>query len=226
MADPRLYYFQLSGSRPPYAPLAEQQHPDFHWLTKYRARIRPRDVFASIDTVVVHATAGFATAHAVDAWKTVKASAHWIIPDEDEAQHGQFVWATVGEAKAAFHVRDSVDPLTHLGRGPNVNNRSLGIEIVNCQGVGGREDTFSGWQVQACAQIVLYAWAKYPNLTHVISHARLDPGRRSDPGSLFPWDRLRDLVLTQAALPADAVAHSPSPPIFRPVEQPGHCCAP
>lgn len=226
MADPTRFHFELSDDRPPFAPLAETPHPDFHWLTRHRARIRPRDVFDSIDTVVVHATAGFATAHAVDTWKTVKASAHWIIPDEDEDQHGKFVWATVGEAKAAYHVRDSVDPRVHLGDGPNVNNRSLGIEIVNSQGIGGRPDPYSDWQVEACARIVLHAWAKYPNLRYVVSHARLDPARRSDPGSLFPWKRLMELVLTQSALPPDAGHAAPSTPRSAPAAQPGNCCGP
>ena len=56
-------------------------------------------------------------------------------------------------------------------------------------------DAFSDWQVEATAQIVRYAWAKYPNLRHVVSHAMLDPARRSDPGSLFPWERFRAAVL-------------------------------
>ena len=43
------------------------------------------------------------TQHAIDTWKTKKASAHWIVPDENEPQHENFVWAVVGEAKAAFH---------------------------------------------------------------------------------------------------------------------------
>jgi N-acetylmuramoyl-L-alanine amidase len=56
-------------------------------------------------------------------------------------------------------------------------------------------DTFSEWQVEATAGIVRYAWAKYPNLENVVSHAMLDPSRRTDPGSHFPWERFKRLVL-------------------------------
>lgn len=228
MSDPRTFHFQLPrDGRPPHSSLDERAHPDFHWLTSHRARSRRRDVFEVIDTVVVHATAGFATAHAIDAWKTRQASAHWVIPDEDEAAHGRFVWATVGEAKAAYHVANAVDPVPHLGAGPDVNSRSLGIELVNAQGVNGTQDPYSDWQVLACARIVLYAWAKYPNLRHVISHAKLDPGRRTDPGPGFPWERFKAMVLGHGALPPGVEA--PEPPERRetaPVEQAGNCCGP
>jgi N-acetylmuramoyl-L-alanine amidase len=76
-----------------------------------------------------------------------------------------------------------------------VNNWSLGIELVNTQNVQNYNDPFSEWQIRMTALIVRYAWSKYPNLRYVASHAKLDPGRRSDPGSNFPWDRFQDLVL-------------------------------
>jgi N-acetylmuramoyl-L-alanine amidase len=180
-----------------------------------------------IDTVVVHATAGFATQHAVDTWRVRSASAHWIIPDENEPQHGQFVWATVAEAKAAIHVRNSIDVnATVLGSGPKVNRRSLGIEIVNTQDVEDYSDPYSAWQVKMAAQIVLYAWAKYPRMKHVISHAKLDPTRRGDPGKQFPWADFKEAVLTHSALPA------PHPVLFEepvllsdsiPEDAPGAC---
>jgi N-acetyl-anhydromuramyl-L-alanine amidase AmpD len=227
MPDPQTYYFTLpSGNRPPFVPLGEEVHPDFAWLTGNRARSRGRDVFEAIDTIVVHATAGYATEHAVANWRVRTASAHWIIPDEDEPQHEKFVWATVAEAKAAYHVRDDIDVSgTALGRGANVNNRSLGIEVVNTQDVQNFRDSFSPWQVDMTARIVLYAWAKYPNLKHIISHAKLDPRRRSDPGSNFPWDIFKEAVLSHSALPAR------NPLVFRTLsrsqpENPDGCCSP
>src|SRR5918998_2814136 len=188
MANPTTFHFTLPATnRPSFVSLDEQVHPAFTWLTTNRARSRGADILNVSDTVVVHATAGFATQHAVDTWRGVRASAHWIIPDEDEPQHGQFIWATVAEAKAAYHVKDSLNTATTvLGSGPNVNNRSLGIEIVNTQDVQNYTDAYSAWQVKMAAQVVLYAWAKYPRLKHVISHAKLDPANRADPGKQFP----------------------------------------
>lgn len=210
MANPTTFHFTLpADNRPSFIALDEQVHPAFTWLTANRARSRGGDILNVIDTIVVHATAGFATQHVIDTWRDVKASAHWIIPDEDEAQHGQFVWATVAEAKSAFHVRDTITVNgTVLGSGPNVNNRSLGIEIVNTQNVQDFTDAYSAWQVKMTAQIVLYAWAKYPRLKHVISHAKLDPTRREDPGKQFPWADFKEAVLTHSALP------TPNPLVF------------
>ena len=61
-----------------------------------------------VEAVVIHATSGFATQHALDAWHSASASTHWIVPDEDEPQHGQFVWSVVSESLAAWHVLNSV----------------------------------------------------------------------------------------------------------------------
>jgi N-acetylmuramoyl-L-alanine amidase len=74
-----------------------------------------------------------------------------------------------------------------------VNHWSLGIEIVNSQ-LKQPPDSYSDWQVQAAALLIRYCWAKYPNLVHVVSHARMDPGNRSDPGETFPWSRFKELV--------------------------------
>lgn len=226
MGNPKAYHFRLpTGRTPDFVPLKEEVHPAFHWLTRNRARSRGRDVFDVIDTIVIHATAGYATLHAIKTWKDRKASAHWIVPDEDEPQHGKFIWATVAEAKAAYHV-GAVDYEPHLGVGPNVNNRSLGIEIVNTQNVQNYSDPFSEWQIESAARIVLYCWAKYPNLKHVISHAKLDPSRRGDPGINFPWNSFKDMVLSHSALGVrnPLVFADYRPPA--PVACKGHCCEP
>lgn len=227
MSNPENYHFTLNqADRPHFMPLNQEMHPSFHWLTQNRSRSRKRDIYSVIDTIVIHATAGYATQHAVDNWKQRTASAHWIVPDEDEPQHGHFVWATVLEAKAAYHVGGSHDYRPILGDGVNVNNRSLGIEIVNTQDVQNHSDPFSDWQIKSTAQIVLHAWAKYPNLKHVISHAKLDPSRRSDPGPNFPWQTFKNLVLSQAALePENHLINTeyepPEPHSFD-----GNCCGP
>jgi len=57
-------------------------------------------------------------------------------------------------------------------------------------------DTFSDWQVAVTVKIVRYCWAKYLNLRHVVSHAKLDSQFRSDPGTKFPWEKFKNLVLS------------------------------
>lgn len=221
------YYIPLPPDRRPiYSSLAERVHPEFEWLTQSRARSRGRDLFEVMDTIVVHATAGYATDHVTSTWRKRKASAHWVIPDEDEPQHGTFFWATVSEAKAAYHVRDDISSAPHLGSGANVNNRSLGIEIVNTQDVQGFTDPYSDWQIQSAVNIVLYAWAKYPKLKHVISHARLDPSRRSDPGSNFPWAKFQEMILSHKGLPAADPLLAAKPVQKRSEAFPSNCCGP
>lgn len=210
--NPENFFFSLPPSeRPRPFSLQEQLVDDWDWFNANRARSRDGNPVSKITTVVIHATAGWATQHALDNWKTRKASAHWIVPDEDEPQHGRFVWAVVAEALAAFHVKDS---MTHpdIGGALRVNDYSLGIEIVNTQDVQNYQDQYSDWQVTMAAQIVRYAWAKYPNLKYVISHARLDPQNRADPGRQFPWDDFKRAVLNGTNgnfLAADARALRP-----------------
>lgn len=149
-----------------------------------------------IRTIVIHATAGSSSVGAVSVMRAGAASFHWLVPDEDEVAHGAFVWATAPEARAAWHVKNTcAHPDVWEGR-TRTNHTSLGIEIVNrVASAGGKNaDPFSKWQLAATAQIVRYAWAKYPNLRHVVSHARLDPKRRTDPGSAFPWARFEAMV--------------------------------
>lgn len=197
MADPKTFYLQLpSEPRPEPIELNAQAHSAHQWLVANRSRARGSDAAAVLDTIVVHATGGHASGHAIDTWRRKRASAHWIIPGIAEAEHGRYVWATVPEHLAAFHVRDLIAVEdTILGPGPNVNNRSLGIEIVNTQEIENYRQGYSAWQIEMAAQIVRYAWALYAGLRHIVSHAKLDPQRRSDPGRQFPWDEFGAQVL-------------------------------
>ncbi|MEL7686671.1 N-acetylmuramoyl-L-alanine amidase [Citromicrobium bathyomarinum] len=193
MGDPTTYHFDLDATlRPKHAMLEERWWPGIRDAALEASSARIYDPIRGVRAVVIHATAGGSSAGAASVIFDRKASFHWLVPDEDEPQHGSFVWATCHEARAAWHVRNTCcHPAIWDGRG-RINHWSLGIEVVNRQV---RSDAFSDWQVEATAQIVRYAWAKYPNLRHVVSHAMLDPARRSDPGRLFPWERLRTAVL-------------------------------
>lgn len=170
---------------------------------------RSVDPIEGIVAVVSHATAGSSSTGAVSVMKkpTDPASFHWLVPEEDEPQHGQFVWACVPEAKAAWHVRNAVSHPDVNDSEKRVNHWSLGIEVVNLQ----NNDPFSPWQVEATTRIVRYCWAKYPNLQHIVSHAKLDPTLRSDPGVQFDWERFKGLVLTALAAPVPKLVAAATP---------------
>ncbi|MCK5749622.1 MAG: N-acetylmuramoyl-L-alanine amidase [Oricola sp.] len=185
-ADPRDFQFDLAAKpRPAPAPLAERIHKAAWKAAPAAASLRGGAPEDAIRLVVIHATAGASTEGAVSVIREGRASFHWIVPGEGEAGHGAFVWATCPEALAAWHVRRSCAHPDVCAGATNLNRLSLGIEIVNRQNGA---DPFSDWQVSAAAAIVRYAAAKYPKLVHVTSHARLDPQRRRDPGSDFPWE--------------------------------------
>ena len=207
MGNPRTdYYLDLSGHaalRPAPFRLPERIYPEIGWFNANRASNRKYHAVEGIEGLVVHATAGGSTVGALSTWKNGRqASAHWIVPDEDEAGHGKEILAVVFESLAAWHVLNSKSH-PKLGNRTHTNHWTLGVEIVNRQVP---DDKFSDWQVEITAQIVRYCWAKYPNFRYVFSHAFIDPERRSDPGTNFDWDRFVELILTDAADPApDAI---------------------
>lgn len=198
MPNPKEFQFNLPANNTP-APVALPQEW-YPGVQNYWARCTSQrstgDHITGVVAIVIHATAGSSSAGAVSVMNPPPgeqaASFHWLVPDEDEPQHGKFVWACVRERDAAWHVRNSQShPDVNNGQ-TRANHWSLGIEIVNRQSGG---DAFSDWQVAATAQIVRYCRAKYPNLKYIVSHAKLDPRRRDDPGPKFPWEKFKELVL-------------------------------
>mgnify|MGYP000350869813 CR=1 FL=1 len=198
MSDPKKYFTELSGSQRP-APfkIPEKIYPDIQWYNQNRASSRIFHPVEGIEGVVIHATAGSSTAGALNWWKKPgggKASAHWIVPDEDEFAHGREVLAVVYESLAAWHVRnDKTHP--RLNNKKKINHWTLGVEVVNLQN---SSDKFSDWQLEITALLVRYCWAKYPNMKYVFSHAFVDPHRRSDPGKHFDWEKFIGLVHSSA----------------------------
>ncbi|MGX9574352.1 N-acetylmuramoyl-L-alanine amidase [Mesorhizobium sp. f-mel] len=199
MPDPKTYLFDLPArGRPEPLAIPEVWYPNVQsfWASSTSSRIF--DPILGIKAVVIHATAGASSAGAMSVMQAGTASFHWLVPDENESQHGHVVWACAPEARAAWHVRNDKSHPQVNGGAKRVNHWSLGIEVVNTQAA----DPFSDWQVEATARIVRYCWAKYPNLKTIVSHAALDPQRRTDPGTKFDWVRFRQLVLSPAGTEA------------------------
>ena len=189
---PNEYHFSLPEKNvPTNISIPEVWYPG---IKAYWDKCTSNRIYHSINgvkAIVIHATAGGSSAGAVSVMRDGRASFHWLIPDEDEPQHGELIWACAPEALAAWHVRNSATHPEINGGANKVNHWSLGIELVNTQR---SSDGFSDWQVEMTAQIVKYCWAKYPNLKYVLSHAVLDPNRRTDPGTLFPWAKFKKMV--------------------------------
>lgn len=214
MADPKTYHFKL----PPYTggPLAAPPNAPFpgveHHLP-FCTSDRTLRGDGRIRAFVIHATAGSSSSGAITTLFSHEASWHWMVPDEDEPEHGKLVWSCVPESRAAWHVRNSCSHPDVFNNSRNPNYWSIGVEMVNAQQ---GNDRFSDWQVEQAAALVRYAWSRYPDLVDVVSHAKMDPARRSDPGTVFPWERFRELVLAPTS-PVALMATTPAEPLAGPI---------
>lgn len=134
-----------------------------------------------IDMLVLHYTGMQSAAAALERLcdPQAKVSAHYTI-DEDGT-----VYAHVPEARRAWHAG-----LSHWAGVDNVNNRSLGIELVN-PGHDWGYRAFPDAQVSALICLAHGIVMRHPIATSmVLGHSDVAPMRKDDPGELFPWQRL------------------------------------
>jgi N-acetyl-anhydromuramyl-L-alanine amidase AmpD len=97
-----------------------------------------------------------------------------LVPDKERAWHAGF---------SSFQGRT------------NLNDTSIGIEIVNLgvSTVDGetRLHPFEDSQIRKTAHLVKYIARKYQiDPENILGHSDVAPGRKIDPGPLFPWERL------------------------------------
>ncbi len=134
-----------------------------------------------IDMLVLHYTgmesAEVALARLCD--PAAKVSAHYVI-DEDGA-----IISMVDEAARAWHAGAA------SWRGePDVNGRSIGIELVNPGHEFGYR-RFAEAQMAALEGLAGEVLSRHPIAPrHVLGHSDVAPGRKTDPGELFDWPRL------------------------------------
>jgi N-acetylmuramoyl-L-alanine amidase len=136
---------------------------------------------APVDVLVLHYTgmpsAEGALKRLCDA--DAKVSAHYTI-DEDGT-----VYRHVAEAKRAWHAG-----VSYWGGARDINDRSIGIELVN----PGHEFGYRAFpEAQIAALIELGRGIVRRNpipAARVLGHSDVAPRRKIDPGELFPWARL------------------------------------
>lgn len=157
-----------------------------------------------VDLLVIHYTAlDFATSLRVLTESGV--SSHYLV-DVDPPT----IYRLVDEDRRADHAGVSFWRQRHL-----LNTSSIGIEIVN----PGYEDTPEGrrWfpfpkaQIDAVVALVrdiVRRWQIPPE--RVLGHGDIAPGRKVDPGPLFPWKRLADEGLAVWPDEAQVAAHRPA----------------
>ena len=131
--------------------------------------------------IVVHYTEQESVAQSLQTLRTRNSggpvSAHYLVGDDGT------IYQLVADDHRAWHAGAGSWGTMH-----ELNSTSIGIEIDN-DGV----EPFSEPQVQALLRLLddLTTRHRIPR-TEVIGHSDLAPGRKIDPGPLFPWKRLHD----------------------------------
>lgn len=115
------------------------------------------------------------------------ASAHYLVGREGE------VIRLVEDKWRAYHAGRS-----EMHGKPNCNRFTIGIELIATNHSGFTEE-----QYEACARLVSRYCATHAiPLKNVLGHEHVAPGRKFDPGPLFRWEQLFQLVT--ASLPPAA----------------------
>ncbi|VVO25965.1 N-acetylmuramoyl-L-alanine amidase [Pseudomonas fluorescens] len=123
-------------------------------------------------------------------------SAHYLVPDITDPSYlqagfsEQEIFNLVDENDRAWHAGVSA-----WGNRSNLNDTSIGIEIVNLATDNNGQFTFPPYQPQQIAaveQLALNILKRYPDISpvNVVGHSDIAPGRKSDPGPMFPWHQL------------------------------------
>jgi N-acetylmuramoyl-L-alanine amidase len=114
-----------------------------------------------------------------------KVSAHYLIEEDGR------IFALVDEAKRAWHAGVS------FWRGESdINSASIGIELVNPGHLHGYRP-FPAKQIAALKELmhdIVKRHGMDPRRA-VLAHADVAPGRKEDPGELFPWQELAEAGL-------------------------------
>jgi len=139
--------------------------------SNYSVRDRTKD---DIDQVVIHTAEGYTGG--LDTFRD---------PERDASAHYAIAWdgtlvRMVEDKDMAWHARSA-------------NGRSIGIEHAGFAHAmqPGTEMQWNKPLLRKSAKLVAKLSRKYKipiDRDHIISHASLDPSRRSDPGPHWPWD--------------------------------------
>lgn len=134
-----------------------------------------------IDLAVLHYTGMPSAAEALDRLcdPLAAVSAHYLIEEDGR------LWRLVPEARRAWHAGRAF-----WAGEPDVNARSIGIELVNPGHEWGYRP-FPRAQILTLTALLRHLSVRYAIPAHrVIGHSDVAPLRKLDPGELFPWPNL------------------------------------
>lgn len=137
-----------------------------------------------VDTVILHYTGMKSGQEALDRLcdPVAAVSAHYLVEIDGR------IFKLVAEEKRAWHAGVSC----WQGR-DNINHSSIGIEMVNPGHEFGYRP-FPDVQIQALLALLEGVRSRHSTIpkTRYLGHSDIAPGRKIDPGPLFPWRRLAE----------------------------------
>lgn len=149
------------------------QHPS----PNFNARTRPPEM------IVLHYTGMVSGELALKRLcdPQARVSAHYLIEEDGR------IFALVDEERRAWHAGVS------YWRGEtDINGLSLGVELVNPGHEWGYRD-FPPAQIEALIDLMGGMRSRWDIPDHnIVGHSDVAPGRKEDPGELFPWERLAE----------------------------------
>ncbi|TWB21202.1 N-acetylmuramoyl-L-alanine amidase [Nitrospirillum amazonense] len=141
----------------------------------------PRPEGTATDILVLHYTGMLSAEAALDRLcdPAAEVSAHYVVGEDGT------VWRLVDEGRRAWHAGRGA-----WGDAQDVNNRSIGVEIVNPGHEYGYRP-FPQAQMRAVVELCRGILARHPiPAGNVIAHSDMAPARKQDPGELFDWPAL------------------------------------
>lgn len=149
-----------------------------------------------VRSIVIHYTASSLAGAIKDLTDPVtQVSSHYLVPDQPLNGVPFRVFQLVPEERRAWHAGVSYWHGEQL-----LNSGSIGIELVNLgfpaedqqlPPMSRRWTPYSAVQVQMMAVLVADIARRHEVLpTRIVGHADIAPGRKWDPGPLFPWEQL------------------------------------
>ncbi len=146
-----------------------------------------------IDAIVLHYTGMPTGAAALELLcsPAAQVSCHYLVWEDGR------IWQLVAEVRRAWHAGKSF-----WAGDKDINSRSIGIEIVN-PGHDGGAPPFPDTQIEAvialCRDI---AARRNIKPERILGHSDIAPGRKIDPGEIFPWPRLYEAGIGHWIAPA------------------------
>tara|TARA_Y100000588_G_C14281394_1_gene937432 strand:- start:14342 stop:14857 length:516 start_codon:yes stop_codon:yes gene_type:complete len=146
------------------------------------------------ELVVLHYTATTSMAQTLHILNARRLSVHFVL------SHNGKIFQLLDTEKKAWHAGASC-----FQDRDNVNDFSIGIELINPGFYKKKSFWRYGWSVQAGRKwgnwprqqlnslntLLLWIRSQHPQCKHVVGHNEIAPGRKMDPGPLFPWSKIK-----------------------------------